>query len=278
MGSGPVIDHQEDFLRAELRDAIDSRQPDRTAMLNRIAANRADHHRPRRQALRLAGSALAVTGVLGLGGVAQWALAGDTPLRPEPAAPPPAATATAAPAPSAPASLPPSAATTPSSRPPVSRAPSSGPPSASTAAAPPTPPAAPASPVRGHPGDTQVVKGSMSSTSSIVEAGHSQVVITAGADLTEFDLMIRVPLTPGLTPGAGTSDVPGVSVSVEKRADALIYRYLLGAGRTIPAGTYVFDARYGGGERNAAEDTYESYATSVERKRIHLYGNFLPKD
>lgn len=273
-----MIDHQEDFLRGELRHALDSRQPDRTAMLNRIAANRSGHHRPRRQALRLAGSALAVTGVLGIGGVAQWALAGDTPLIPEPAAPPPAATTTAAPAPSAPVSSSPEAASSAPSRQPASRTPSSGLPSASTAVAPPTPPTPAASPVRGHPGDTQVVKGSMSSTSSIAGTGHSQVVITAGADLTEFDLMIRVPLTPGLTPGAGTSDVPGVTVTVEKRADALIYRYLLGAGKTITAGTYVFDARYGGPARDAAEDTYESYATSVERKRIHLYGNFLPKD
>jgi hypothetical protein len=33
-------------------------------------------------------------------------------------------------------------------------------------------------------------------------------------------------------------------------------------------------AEYTAADRNAGDDTYESYVTSVEHKRIHVYGNF----
>ena len=87
-----------DFLRGELRHAIDSRRPDRTAMLNRIAANRAAGPTRGGRALRLAGSALAVMTVLGLGGVAKWALADDYDRPPVAVAPPPVSSAPATPA------------------------------------------------------------------------------------------------------------------------------------------------------------------------------------
>jgi len=88
----------DDFLRDRLRSALDEHTPDRTVMLNRIAANRAGATRPRGRIVRLAGSALAVVTVLGLGGVAKWAMAGQSPDTP--AAPPPIPV-TASPAPSA---------------------------------------------------------------------------------------------------------------------------------------------------------------------------------
>lgn len=260
-----MIDHQEDFLRGELQHELDSRRPDRTAMLNRIAANRAGDVRPRGRALRLAGAALAVATVLGIGGVANWALADDHDAAPTPLAPPPVTslapaqqTTTATPAPSSP----PAAATSATS-------------TTTTTTTAPTPSV---SPVRGHPGDTQVEKGSLWSDGSVTAAGQSDVTLKAGADLTELALDIRV--TGDLVPGGGI--VPGgdgtVTVSVEKQAGAVVYHFVLGEGQTLTAGTYVFSARYGTGARNAAEDTYEAYATSVERKRIHIYGNFLPRE
>ncbi|MFD0523086.1 hypothetical protein [Paractinoplanes durhamensis] len=87
-----MIDHDEDFLRSEMRQVLDSRAPDRTAMLNRIAANRAASASPQRgRVARLAGSALAVLVVLGIGGVARYALADDhnpTPAAPQRSPPP----------------------------------------------------------------------------------------------------------------------------------------------------------------------------------------------
>lgn len=252
-----MIDPSEDFVRAELRHAVDSRRPDRTAMLNRIAANRAaDTVRPRGRALRLAGSALAVTTVLAIGGVAKWALADDYDPPPVAVAPPPV-TSAAAPA----SSLADAVTTSRPSSPAVS-----------------TKPTPSSSPVRGHPGDTQVVKGSLSSYSSLADDGESDVTITAGADLTEFEMTVRVTITPGLVAGGGKSSTGAVTVSVSQEGGALLYHYVLTSGQTMKAGTYRFGARYGGPARDAADDTYEAYATSVEHKRIHIYGNFTPKN
>ncbi|MCU7729152.1 hypothetical protein ODJ79_36020 [Actinoplanes sp. KI2] len=252
----------DDFLRDQLRSALDEHTPDRTAMLNRIAANHAEPTGPRGRFLRLAGSALAVLTVLGLGGVAKWAIAGQSPATP--AAPP--AVTTPAPAPSsslgevATATASPSHGATGRTRP------------AAPTTTTPAPP--PASPVRGHPGDTQVTKGTLRSDGSLVATGRSRVTLQAGADLTELDLTIRVTTTPGLTPGGFESSVDTVTATVEKQPDALLYHFVLRPGSTLTAGTYELTARYGGGARDAADDTYEAYAFSVDRKRIHVYGNF----
>jgi len=254
----------DDFLRDRLRSALDEHTPDRTAMLNRIAANRAGAARPRGRLVRLAGSALAVLTVLGLGGVAKWAMAGQSPDRP---AAPAAATATAAPSSS------PGGAATATASPPQTV--TSRPRSASPTATTPAPP--PASPVRGHPGDTQVEKGSLWSDGSVVAAGRSRVTLKAGADLTELDLTIRVTTTAGLTPDGFESSADTVTATVAKQPDAVVYHFVLRPGATLTAGTYTFTAKYDGGARNATDDTYEAYVFSVDRKRIHVYGNFAPK-
>ncbi|GIF20410.1 hypothetical protein BJ973_001686 [Actinoplanes tereljensis] len=257
----------EDFLRDEMRQALDSRHPDRTAMLNRIAANRAEATRPRARVARLAGSALAVATVLGIGGVGKWALADSH--DPTPAAPP-AATATPTPVPSVVAT-----ATAQPSREVTSR-PRSAEPTDSTGPA--SAPAPSASLVRGHPGDTQVEKGTLWSDGSIEDSGDSVVTLRAGADLTELDLTVRVTQTPGLSSLGFESSADTVTATVTKQADALLYRFTLRAGATLTAGEYKLTAKWSGGDRNAADDTYEAYATSVERKRIHIYGNFAAKD
>jgi hypothetical protein len=256
----------DDHLRRELREALDSRTPDRTAMLNRIAANRAADTRPRGRIVRLAGSALAVVTVLGIGGVAKWALADDS--NPTPAAPAPIVTP-ATPSPSEVAST-----SSPTSRPvtsrPRSEAPVTTPPSSA--------PAPSASLVRGHPGDTQAEKGSLWSDGSIAAGGRSEVTLKAGADLTELDLTFRVPLTAGLAADGYAVPNDTVTATVTKESGALLYRFRLEQGATMPAGTYLFAAKYTAASRDATEDTYEAYATSVERKRIHIYGNFAPTD
>jgi hypothetical protein len=267
-----VTDHRqplEGVLRAELRRAAAEHEPDRTVMLNRIAANRGSRRTAPGQTVRLAGAALAVATVLGVAGVAS-ALAANNAPDDEPAAPPPATApaTTGSPGPS------PSAAAT--SRPATSRPPS---PAQSSSSAKPSPSA---SAVRGHPGDTQVEKGSLWSDGSITPAGtgvsESVVTIKAGADLTALDLTIRVVLTPGLADQGATHDVTngGVTATVERQSGALLYRFVLREGTTLPAGTYRFTARYGyaGGSRDAGDDTYEAYASDADHKRPHIYGNF----
>jgi hypothetical protein len=215
---------------------------------------------------RLAGSALAVLTVLGIGGVAKWALADDQERTP---AAPPAATTTAAPTPSVVAT-----ATAPASRE-VTTRPRTEEPTTAPATQAPTPSA---SLVRGHPGDTQVEKGSLWSDGSIPSTGTSQVTLKPGADLTALDLTIRVTLTAGVTSTGFASSSQAVTATVVKQPDALLYRFTLTAGATLTAGEYTFTATWGGGTRNADDDTYEAYATSVEHKRIHIYGNFAEQD
>lgn len=268
-----MSDHHNEFVRVELRHALDSREPDRTAMLNRIAANRAAGTRPRGQAVRLAGSALAVATVLGLGGVAKWAVADE-----EHDTAPPVAVATP-PATSASAAGPAGNGTTPASTAPSTRPRTSAPAATSASASSAAPPTPAASLVRGHPGDTKTEKGSLKSAGDVPAAGQNRVKLVPGAALTELTLDIRVPLTAGLIAGTGTTGAPAgaITVTVEHRPDALIYHFTLAAGQKLQAGTYYFTAAYGGAH-NVTDDTYEAYAYSVEKKDIHVYGNFLPTE
>jgi hypothetical protein len=265
----------EDVLRAELRRAAAEHEPGRTAMLNRIATNRASLPTARAKKVRLAGStpalavAMAVAAVLGLSGLAGWALADEHGPNLTPAVPPPS---------SAQVSTGPAGRSPSPTRQPDSNLPRSTPPSSASAAA-----SASTLAVRGHPGDTQVEKGSLWSDGSIEPAGastpeQSTVTLKAHADLTELDLTIRVAITPGLAEQGGIDDVATdvITVTVERRSDALLYHFVLRDGATLPAGTYVFSARYthDGTTRNAGDDTYEAFAADADHKRPHVYGNF----
>jgi hypothetical protein len=92
-------------LRTTLGRIAAEHQPDRAAILHRLARDRpaapVSERRPAGQALRLAGSALAVAVILGVGGMARWALADgpapDPPVAPPAASPTPAAPPSAAP-------------------------------------------------------------------------------------------------------------------------------------------------------------------------------------
>jgi hypothetical protein len=264
-------DQKAAVVRAELRRAAFRHEPDRTVMLNRIAAGRGARRTPRARGVRLAGSALAVATVLGIGGVARWALAGEQSPAPVAVAPPPV---------TRPVTPSPSRSSAPSKRPPAAPPSSAGTSSVAPAAS--TRTAAPPE-VRGHPGDTQAEKGSLWSDGSIDPAstgiaGQSAVTLKAGADLTELDLTIRVVLTPGLADQdtAGGVATAGITTTVERQDGALLFRFVLRDGATLPGGTYVLTARYthDNGSRNAGDDTYEAFATDADHKRIHVYGNF----
>ncbi|MEU8819571.1 hypothetical protein [Actinoplanes sp. NPDC048796] len=272
----------EDFLRSELQRAGAEHTPDRTAMLNRMAANRAATSSPRGRRLRLAGAAAAVTTVLGLGGVAQWALAGEHDPAPPAAPPPAAAPTTTSPAPTTPSPAP--SPTTPSAtRSPAAtatattRPPKSSPPPTS----PPVIPSTGTAEVRGHPGDTQIEKGTLWSDGSVVADGQSQVTLKAGTALTTLDLVLRLEPATGLTTGQVTSPDPRVNATLTRDDGALLYRFTLAKGETLPAGAYVFTARYNGAiaDRDATRDTYEAFADTTvgnENKRLHIYGNYFP--
>src|SRR5688500_5293696 len=79
-------------LRTTLRRLAAAHQPDRAALLHRIAqlrvATPVAERQPAGQTLRLAGSALAVATIVGVGGMARWALADGPDPGVVPVAPP----------------------------------------------------------------------------------------------------------------------------------------------------------------------------------------------
>ncbi|MFI5495841.1 hypothetical protein [Actinoplanes sp. NPDC051859] len=261
----------DDELRTVLGQAAQQHQPDRTAMLNRIAANRAAEppaRRPR-QAIRMAGAALAVTAVLGAGAVTQWALADDD--RTDTPAAPPSATASRLPSPSPSATPPTSAVSTPPDVPPAR--PTSKHPSTSTT----TPPAA----EDPGAGGTKVEQGPLWSDGSVRRstdtAARSEITLKLGEPVTALTVTVRVKRTPGLADQGAVHDVTGARVDsqVIQEPDAFVYRFTLSSG-TLAKGTHVFTARYGHEDRgrDAGGDTYRATATTAAGDNLTVYGDF----
>ncbi|MEV6599756.1 hypothetical protein AB0M36_23280 [Actinoplanes sp. NPDC051346] len=257
----------EDELRTLLGRAADEHRPDRTAMLNRIALQRADvpgaARRPR-QAARMAGAALAVVAVLGVGGVARWALAGDGDRDATPAA-------------SAPASPPVSLPVSPSAPAPSTAAPSVKPPTKRPVSTTTPPP-------RSTPaGTTRVEQGSLWSDGSVRTSGDaaadSEITLKLGEPVTALTVTVRVRRTPGFSDRGAVHDVTTARVDSQiiQETDALTYRFTLAPGATLGKGTHVFTARYGheAGGRNAGDDAYRATATTADGEKLTVYGDFF---
>ncbi|MGX6600848.1 hypothetical protein ACWKSP_01730 [Micromonosporaceae bacterium Da 78-11] len=247
----------EDEMRGMLRRAAAEHQPDRTAMLNRIAQSRATEavagHRPRGQAFRLAGSALAVATVLGIGGVARWTLADE----PGPDVPPVATAPT-------------TTTKAPTTRPSTSRPAGSAPPST----------------VPGRPGDTRVEQGPVWSDGSVDPAstdtlGISRITVKAREPITALQVTVRIALTSGVLDQGATVEAAGARFdsTVVQESGALVYRFVSAPGTTLKAGTYVFFAKYAhqDGGRDAGDDTYQATARAGAQE-LDVYGNFYPTD
>jgi hypothetical protein len=272
MRSPELSEHE---LRARLRGVAAQHQPDRAAMLHRIARYRPElpvaERRPAAQAWRLAGSALAVATIVGVGGVAQWALADG----PEPDAPPagpgstsptpPAASATAVPAPAA----------TATSRPPTGTKASAGLPSSPAASRDASRP-----PAKEASADRQPLwaDGSINPNSDDTE-GRSDITVKVREPVRALEVTVRVAMTAGLTDQGSTHDATGapIGTTVVHERDALVYHFRLAGGATLGAGTYVFTAKYAydnEGGRDAGADTYRVTATTDESTELKLSGDF----
>ncbi|RSM74122.1 hypothetical protein DMB66_01435 [Actinoplanes sp. ATCC 53533] len=255
------LELSEHELRTRLGSIAAGHQPDRTAMLNRIAQHRADapvaDRRRAGQAWRLAGSALAVATILGVGGVARWALADGPGPTVGPVAPP-AATRTA----------PTPARTTAAPTPPAAR---------SVAPAPRTSPAQ-AAPESAGKGQRALWSDGSIDPDSGDTAGRSDITVKVREPVRALELTVRVALTPGLTDQGAVHDVTGarIDTTVVRERDALVYRFEL-AGGTLAEGTYVFAAKYAyeDGGRDAGDDTYRVRATTADRgAELELRGDF----
>jgi hypothetical protein len=253
----------ESELRAALRAEAAAHRPDREAMLDRITENAMRNQNTPR--FRIAGVAVAVTAILGAGGFAQWAVAGDS----DPT--PPVVTVEPSPSGPAPSSVSPSAGTPSAS--PSKSAPRSRPPSRS--------PSSPASSTTPPAGQT-AAQGALWSDGSVVpdsdSQGSSVVTVTTSERLTALEVTIRLARTEGLTARGGTEQVPGASVTstVTDEPAAFVYRFVLSSGDTLEPGTYTFHARYTHpeGGRNAGGDLYAAAATTEVGAAPKVSGDF----
>jgi len=259
-------------LRTRLGCVAAGHQPDRAAMLNRIAQHRVGPpvaDRPRAgQAWRLAGSALAVATILGVGGVARWALADGPEPTVGPVAPPTATRTAPTPSPTTPS--PTTAASAPPASPPAAR---SAPPKTSPAQA--TSKVAPTGAGKGQ--QALWADGSISPESDET-TGRSDITVKVREPVSALELTVRVALTPGLTDQGAIHDAAGarIDTTVVREQDALVYRFKL-AGGTLAEGTYVFSARYvhDDGGRDAGGDTYRLRATTADPgAELELRGDF----
>ncbi|QNP66516.1 hypothetical protein [Streptomyces genisteinicus] len=84
--------------------------------------------------------------------------------------------------------------------------------------------------------------------------------LTTREPLTELTVEVRVALTGGVeeTGHWGTRPADDFDVRVQERDGALLYRWTLREGRTLPAGKHVFAAQYNHaeGDRDASRDAY----------------------
>ncbi|WP_328464317.1 hypothetical protein OHA21_40460 [Actinoplanes sp. NBC_00393] len=255
-------------LRAALRAEAAAHRPDREAMLDRITQTAMRNHLAKRKPaprIRVAGAAVAVAAVLGGGGFAQWALAGDTEPRPQPVQPTVSVPVTPSPSEPAPTATPTTPPSVSSTRTTANPSPSRSRP------APPSPSSAPATASTPLKADGSIAPDSDSQGSSVVTVRTTE-------RLTALEVTVRVTRTPELVSRGGSQQVPGASVTstVAEEADALVYRFVLSSGDTMEPGTYTFAARYthAEGGRNADADAYAVVATTASGATVPVSGEF----
>ncbi|MET9179124.1 hypothetical protein ABZX88_12970 [Kitasatospora aureofaciens] len=262
-----------EHISRQLREAAGAHQPDRARMLARVqrgAAGPAPRHRTRsglRSWPRAAIAGLAAAGILATGGLA---MAGITqapppsepttaPARPSPVvtptptrAAPPAATAPA----TAPATVPTPAAVTPTSPHP-------------------TPSASAGSRTQNGP---LWSAGSIGSHSNAYWS-ESDLVLRTGQPLTSLTVELRVAQTGGVRDTGNWRTLPAddFTVTVQEAGGALVYRWVLKPGRTVPPGEHQFAGQYNHatGVRAATGDGYRVEAQSTGGPAT-VWGGFTP--
>lgn len=238
-----------------LREAAEAYQPDRARMLARVergVAGPVVRHRARpfaRSGTRVALAGLAAGGILTTGGLAVAAIV---------ATPSPTPTVTT------PATLPPAV----SSPPPKSARPSpvAPPPATTPGSARPTPSATSPSPTADESQNGPLRSVGSLDAKSTVYWTQSNLLLKTTQPLTALTVEIRVVQTGGAKSTGTWQTLPGddFTVTVQEAGGALVYRWVLKPGMTVPAGNHEFAAQFnnGAGVRKATGDGYRVDAQS----------------
>jgi len=110
------------------------------------------------------------------------------------------------------------------------------------------------------------------------DRARSEVTLKSQEPLTALTVELLVPQT-GQVRSTGTWQTRpdgDFDLSVRERDGALVHRWTLRAGRTVPAGTQVFAGQYdhAPGGRDAAPDTYRATATAADGSTYEVGGDF----
>lgn len=258
-----------DDIGRRLREAAEAHQPDRDRMLARVHRGMAGTAVPRRRPgiarswpkVVLAGAAAA--GILAVAGLA---VAGSVQTAP---AHPGGEATLAVPT----TSVTPPAGPTGGSAPP----PAPGHPGRTTGARPSPSSTAPASPA-----GSRVTDGPLSSQGSIdphstVYWAQSNLALDVAQPLIALTVEVRVAQT-GAVQSTGqwqTGPADDFTVTAQESDGAVVYRWELKPGRTVPAGQQFFAAQYNhaAGTRDADPDSYDVKATSADGSHA-LQGRF----
>ncbi|KJS56107.1 hypothetical protein VM98_09190 [Streptomyces rubellomurinus subsp. indigoferus] len=249
--------NEHEHIAQQLREAAEAHQPDRARMLARVqrgAAGPAVRHRTRsglRSWPKASIAALAAVGILATGTLAVAAVSGlvQTPTPPAttaPATPSPAVTPT--PTPSAPA------------------------PAATAAPAPAPATAAPTSPRPAPSAGNRAQNGPLWSEGSVdphssVYWGQDNLLLRTAQPLTSLTVELRVAQTGDVRDTGTWRTLPAddFTVTVQESGGALVYRWVLKPGRTVPAGQHEFACQFNHatGVRPASGDGYRVEAQSA---------------
>ncbi|MFF7394182.1 hypothetical protein ACFZAE_37790 [Streptomyces scabiei] len=255
-----------------LREAAEAHQPDRARMLARVErgmAGPAVRHRARpfaRSGTRIALAGLAATGILATGGLAVAAIVATSSPSPSPS---PTVTTSATPSPTVSSPRPTSARPTP-----VAPAPVTTPGSVR-----PTPSATSPSPAAGESQDGPLWSAGSVHPKSTVYWTQSNLALRTTQPLTSLTVEIRIVQT-GEVKNTGTwQTLPSgdFTVTVQEAGGALVHRWVLKPGVTVPAGSHEFAAQFnnGSGDRSAAGDGYRVDAQGSDGS-ASVRGGFVP--
>ncbi|WP_406179116.1 hypothetical protein [Streptomyces sp. NBC_01006] len=263
-------------LTERLRAAAEAHQPDRARILARVERGMSGapaRHRERSGARpwpRVALASLTAVGTLAVGGFAVAAIVQSPPARPDISATPAA--------PSAPSV--PSASETPS---PAPSAPATGGPTTPDRSSSTSPgPAASGGASSARPGGAHVQDGPLSSTGSLDAHSNaywaqSNITLKATQPLTALTVELRIVQTGAVQSTGSWRTLPAddFTVTVQQEGGAVVYRWILKPGRTVPAGQHVFAGQYNhaAGEREVKQDGYRIDANAL-RGALSVWGDF----
>jgi hypothetical protein len=269
--------HEE--LRTRLHEAAGAHEPDRERMLARVERGMAgpagSGHRATRPPvfgwMRVAGATAAVAGVLAVGGYAVASAVKDeaAPQQQEVATSP---TPTPSPDATSRAPVPP---------PPVEPAPSRSPERRESG---PPPSGTPSAPATGRPPTTE--DGPLWSDGSVDPHSNefwaqSNVTLKTREQLTALTVRLKVVQSGGVSDSGAWRSLPenDFTLTVAEQDGFLVYTWTLKAGRTVPAGEWVFAGQFdhARGGRDAGEDRYEVTATAGSRQ-LSVSGDFAAVD